>query len=373
MVVATYRSIPEAFFGGSQVLSISSPLQLTWGTKLWDITPTGATQTAILPDARGQSFGVRQHRRHFRPGQSFMIVNGSGSQTLNVQDGASNFLVAIAHGTATQFTLVDGSTQAGVWTFVSDIYAQVGRGATIADGRKPFTIDIEGSGYVYYAGGAREDLISNYGWDAVTPVALRIIVGASAVRGSLSQLDPAISTGQPWPAGSTFMLINRGIITGKGGDGGASGFITTAGGVGQDGGPAFKTYVDITVVNLGTLQGGGGGGGGGGADLVTGTYYEGGGGGGGAGHLFGVGGGIARGPGVGGNGNENAGGAGGAPHPGAAGGNGANPGAVGSAGSNGSSSNGGAGGAAGPYMQVLTGKTVTYIGTGTRLGASVFF
>lgn len=88
--------------------------------------------------------------------------------------------------------------------------------------------------------------------------------------------------------GKKVVIINRGTISGMGGDGGRAGEYTYSGSphaaqAGDRGGPAIIASQAVTIENHGTIQAGGGGGGGGGAIWEASTQRpEDGGGGGGA-------------------------------------------------------------------------------------------
>lgn len=147
-----------------------------------------------------------------------------------------------------------------------------------------------------------------------TVVNVRIAQGV--VVGSTSSSTPAIVTGS-WPVGMAPINVeNNGYIVGRGGNGGAGGFIVALlgagagsfstlseiqGGNGQDGGDAFELNHDVNLTNNGVIGGGGGGGGGNGAAVGTGgssatgddidsiTFIGGSGGAGGAGSVSGSG------------------------------------------------------------------------------------
>ena len=108
----------------------------------------------------------------------------------------------------------------------------------------------------------------------------------------------ALTTGTGWISGSSIQIINNGIITGRGGKGGAGGFAAqsgppwaSAGEPGATGGPGLLVRLPTTITNNGIISGGGtgGGGGGGGADSGQALFY-GAGGGGGGGRPYGEGG-----------------------------------------------------------------------------------
>lgn len=109
---------------------------------------------------------------------------------------------------------------------------------------------------------------------------IRFIFEANAVAGSDSELTYAVETGA-WPELTTpILIINKGLIVGKGGAGGAAGV------AGGNGGPALRLQANIRLNNLRVI-GGGGGGGTGKTFTESGTTVRAGGGG-GAGYSVGV-------------------------------------------------------------------------------------
>lgn len=249
---------------------------------------------------------------------------------------------------------------------------------------------------------------------------ITVTVGpAGGVSASVAQAYAMLVPNEFSPA-DTVTIINNGVITGAGGDGGTGGpalapvfpgFPTAnpsplvgRGSNGVGGANALFVNRPVTVQNNGTISGGGGGGGGGagrsGANPSSPVKAApvrravGGGGGGGGASQIGVGGGVPGGtstmpapttntssaPGfAGSNGGSSAGGAGGparpvAPLTGGAGGAGGSVGAAGSSGTVGSGTmtrtgvqpTAGTGGAAGNY--IVGNPFVTWTATGTRLG-----
>lgn len=214
------------------------------------------------------------------------------------------------------------------------------------------------------------------GWNGTIPLVSYIDVASAARSYSSSTSTPGFSDGGTLPSGSKTVLLNNGIIAGKGGDGGSggsgSGSSGSPGGGGGPGGPGLNASNPMTITNNGTILGGGGGG----AGSPGGQYNDGenntnsGGGGGGGG------GGVEAGAGGGGGPSSGSGGA--PPYPGSAGsggssvspwnGGGGGPGGPGrSAGQPGGSAGTAASGAAGPAT--LGSPTyITWISTGTRLG-----
>lgn len=122
--------------------------------------------------------------------------------------------------------------------------------------------------------------------DDVGEVSITIIISANVIVGSNSSTDFALRTGS-WPAGMDIKIINYGVISGKGGDGGNYG-PGQVGTPGEDGGPGLLVEVPVVVDNQGTIQGGGGGAGAGqGSSNFVVAFRGGGPGGGGAGDELG--------------------------------------------------------------------------------------
>jgi hypothetical protein len=226
-------------------------------------------------------------------------------------------------------------------------------------------------------------LVVNAGWDQNQVVVVTINSGVYCYATSTGENGMTINGS--WPNGLT--LINNGVIAGKGGNGGtgrriqdAFGMGTLGGSSGTGGGKALSISSSVSINNQGTIGGGGGGGGGGGAGIETSydpdRFWQGGGGGGGRSNgNGGTGGGpttwgISNGS-NGSSGSLSSAGAGGGgggqqgnPSTGAKGGDGGNFGAGGGHGSYSGAFGGGSGGSA------LSGNSyVTWIATGTRLGA----
>ena len=224
-------------------------------------------------------------------------------------------------------------------------------------------------------------LAVNAGWNQSSKVIATI--GSGVYISSNSTGTPGLTVNGSFPGGVD--LINNGFIIGMGGAGGAGSNAGSNGVAGGGGGLALSVSVAVTVTNNGTIGGGGGGGGGGGAwqsapipPFFISTYGGGGGGGGGrtgatnsSGGAGGAGGaGVAAGN-AGGAGTSGGGGAGGTPNSAtpSAGAGGAG-GGWGSAGAGGTTSNffsAGGGGAAG--AAISGNSNITYVATGTRLGA----
>lgn len=110
---------------------------------------------------------------------------------------------------------------------------------------------------------------------------IRFIFESNCVAGSADSAAYAVTTGA-WPELLTpILVINQGLIVGKGGDGG------TWNSNGTDGGPALQLQANIRLNNLNIIGGGGGGGGGG--RTTEGTTFVYAGGAGGAGYTIGQG------------------------------------------------------------------------------------
>ena len=227
------------------------------------------------------------------------------------------------------------------------------------------------------------------GWNGTSKVIATINSGIYVSSNSTG--TPGLTVSGSFPGGVE--LVNNGYIIGMGGAGGIGGGISLntriAGSAGSSGGLALSVASAVSITNNGTIGGGGGGGGGGqGGQLFDGKagYNVGGGGGGGgrsgATNSSGGAGGTASGF------TSASGGAGGAGTSASAGGGGAggNPG-YGRGGNGGSGGGWGAGGASGgnvvnsanynigPYgggaagAAVSGNSNITWVATGTRLGA----
>lgn len=238
-------------------------------------------------------------------------------------------------------------------------------------------------------------LAVNAGWNQSSKVVATINSGIYISSNGTG--TPALTVNGSFPGGVE--LVNNGIVAGMGGSGGNGGNrlaqSISAGSSGNSGGLALSVATAISITNNGTVGGGGGGGGGGGACSAQGgacyTWVGTGGSGGGGGQSSaaansnGGSGGAAIGwcmnnQGLSGNagtsGARGTGGAGQTSNNGAVtsggtnGGNGGGWGASGSSGGNAfgsSSSTGGGGGAAG--AAVSGNSNITWVATGTRLGA----
>lgn len=250
-------------------------------------------------------------------------------------------------------------------------------------------------------------LAVNAGWNQNSRVIAT--VGSGVFISSTSTSTPALTVNGSFPGGVE--LINSGSIIGKGGNGAnGGGFIPPPPlskfspylfskptvpnpGSGGGGGNALTTSVALSVTNNGTIAGGGGGGGGGGYGFIlqgkgdSGFVAGGSGGGGGQSYQATTGGTGGSGAqnwdtkGGNGAGGSNAGAGAGSskqsyaypynPYTGfrgGVGGNGASYGASGTSGGGGTAgSGGGAGGAGG--SSVSGNSNITWIATGTRLGA----
>lgn len=226
------------------------------------------------------------------------------------------------------------------------------------------------------------------GWNQLTPLIATVTVNSGVYVSSNSTGTPAFDTGVTFPAGSLLSLNCSGaFIVGMGGAGGTGGGSPPLGwpataGSGSNGGLALRAQHAISINNSGgTIGGGGGGGGGGGHEIFSDgknpqTFPYGGGGGGGGRT------GTTNSPGGGGGGSYMGNGAtGGAGTLSAAGsgGNGGggethrggNGGAWGAAGAGGVGGNGGSSpGPGGSGGAAVSGNSnITWINTGTRLGA----
>jgi hypothetical protein len=364
-MVVLYSSLADSAFGASVARGvITGTTLMLWEHKIVDVAPTAPGAILQLPDARSLGYDPKPTRTGFQ-----FIVTNHGTQSVAIKNVGGTTLVTLGTNAAVKLWLTDKSTANGTWT--TRAYGTLSRGSALAVTRIPFVITINITDASAY--NLHDDLIGAYHWDGTTPVAVTLGVNSNIVRGSNTTALPAIDTGT-LPAGSTTIIIIRGVVAGMGGAGGRGGIanVAAAGLPGAVGGPAMRVWQDTTIANYGVIGGGGGGGGGGGA--AAGPAGDGGGGGGGQGHGPSPGGTVGTlGAQVGGAGTVNVQGSGGAPS-GAAGrgGDGGTAGANGVAGTN-STAAGGAGGAAGPYMLRKTTATINWLVTGTRFGAEVTF
>lgn len=229
------------------------------------------------------------------------------------------------------------------------------------------------------------------GWDQVNPLDAEVTINSGIYISSNSTGVYAFDTGASFPPGSRLAVINNGFIVGRGGNGGAGSRAdpsigtNIAGSAGAAGGGALYVQFPISVTNAGTIAGGGGGGGGGeGHKHVTsdtkGTYVnqaEGGGGGGGRSNTAADASGGSPNGGTGTVSSPGGGGAGGNYEltPVMTGGAGGTGGAWGTGGNSGGGGSGGSSSCGGPYgggaggAAVLGNTNITWINTGTRLGA----
>lgn len=220
-------------------------------------------------------------------------------------------------------------------------------------------------------------LATNAGWDGIRKLVATINSGVLISANSTGASGLTVSGSYP----GGVELINNGTIAGMGGAGGRGNSGSGAGVAGAAGGRALLVSSLLTFRNNGTVAGGGGGGGGAGFALGPpgppffnqATQIGGGGGGGGRTGATNSAGGVAGDStqgtaGAGAQGTSSSAGAGG---PGAQSGDprGGGGGAYGAAGAAGASatSGGGAGGAAG--AAISGNSNITYLATGTRLGA----
>ena len=353
------RTAAHEGYGGSvaYAITVDTKLPLNYG-------PGGARLVSISANA-GRKVRMPSALM-LQEGPSVYTVYNNGSNSFGVYAADNTtLLVTLLAGRIVELHLYDNSTSNGLWSVETAVTPGVS--STIVAARVPMDIT--------YSFGQDINLrtqAERQGYTGDYPLALRVeILSGSTVR-STSPSTPAIDTGVFF-AGSTILLINRGVLSGMGGQGGQGGLGTSANGsAGGAGGDALRARHSVALVNLGVVSGGGGGGGGGGSGTTS--TQGGGGGGGGSGALDGQGGlGGTAGAQAGGQGFLVYGGIGGnGATGGAAGGNGGQIGGVGFAGTNGTGGTGGAGGAAGYSLRSVGGGPVISIVTaGTRYGSEV--
>lgn len=333
---------------------MSTPGNTPGSCRLYEFVPD-ATRGIVLP-ACGYS----------RPGEHITVWNNNATHSILVVDrGLGTLVTTIAPQNVVTFYLKE-ATSVGVWALRT--YGASAASASLSMDRVPLdhhiTTDVVDFDLREYW--------DAHGYDGVTPAALRVWMATESynyIAGASTTSEVAFDSGE-WPTGTTLLLFNHGVISGKGGAGGRGGDVPPGllAGVGQPAGDAMKLRVDTALVNYGTIQGGGGGGGGG----IEVNGAAGGGGGGGAGHTHSAGG-LA---GLGGGGLPGASGSlygfGSPGGGGMSGGFGGPPGLGGNQASGGTSL-GAAGGAAGRSILSLTGITLTKLRTGTITGAEATF
>lgn len=99
-------------------------------------------------------------------------------------------------------------------------------------------------------------------WDTVQATGLyargatkvTVTIGSGVSVGSTSTSQPALDTGSQWSVNDELVIVNNGVIVGKGGDS------PTATGNGNPGGLGLKAQYAVSITNNGTIAGGGGSG-----------------------------------------------------------------------------------------------------------------
>ena len=128
------------------------------------------------------------------------------------------------------------------------------------------------------------------GWNGVTPKQIVVSLSRGIVLGSSYTNSPAMKVDTRIPLNSSVIIINDGLISGKGGEGGGLSSSTSYGVNGENVGPSLWAERPCVVENLYQLFGGGGGAGSGRNYVYYGKTLQGGAGGGGAGTDVGLGG-----------------------------------------------------------------------------------
>jgi hypothetical protein len=264
-------------FGGSVTLTLTAgdvlALRAGYGQpRLYELDPSEPDCTVSLPDAR-----------RLRPGVAhFVVLNADNTDSFDIllNDGATT-LTTVQTGKLAILHLQANATANGTW--VVETRDSFAKGSLLGTNRYPVTLifneNVDRPNLSYLA--------QQRGWDGVSPVAMVVTVNSTGI---VYNADQTGGTATPeaslrfegFPANSTFLLVNFGLIAGRGGRGGNGGPFAVTKTSGQPGGSAVSTDANLTLANFGTIQGGGGGG--------VGT--TGGSGGGGAGYAPGLGGNI---------------------------------------------------------------------------------
>lgn len=101
------------------------------------------------------------------------------------------------------------------------------------------------------------------GWNGTSPLTATVTIASGVVVSANSTSAYAFDTGTGFPTGSTLALVNNGYVIGMGGAGGSASYAYWLGCKGGPGGAALLAQAPIAVTNNGTIGGGGGGGNGG--------------------------------------------------------------------------------------------------------------
>lgn len=349
-------------WGGSRYVELTSdgyilpvPSGVPGACRFLELNPSDVPHLVFLP------FGG-----YCRKGEHLTIWNSNGANWVVVLDQGLTVVAIVLAGQVGTFWLRDNSTAAGSWA-VTLKSAAAGTSRTFD--RIPLEHTITSDVYDFNL----RSYCDAHGYDGSKPASVRLTIGKPSYQyivGSTNTLTYAFDSGD-WPAGSTLLIVNHALVSGRGGDGGPGGpknqLVLMEALNGLPGGDAMRLRLDTAIVNYRKIQGGGGGGAGAAGD----GNAAGGGGGGGAGHGPSVGGAAGSG------GGAVQGLSGGAYGPGSGGG-GAMSGAYGGdpgTGGNGSNSSptfiGGAGGEAGRSIVRSSGVTVTKIVAGTIVGSEV--
>ena len=264
-------------FGGSVTLTLTAgdtlALRAGYGQpRLYELDPSEPDCTVSLPDAR-----------RLRPGVAhFVVLNADNTDSFDIllNDGTTT-LTTVQTGKLVILHLQANASANGTW--VVETRDSFAKGSALGTNRYPVTL-------IFNENVDRPNLsflAQQRGWDGVSPVAMVVTVNSTGI---VYNADQTGGTATPeaslrfegFPANSTFLLVNFGLIAGRGGKGGDGGPFAVTKTSGQPGGSAVSTDANLVLANFGTIQGGGGGG--------VGT--TGGSGGGGAGYAPGLGGNI---------------------------------------------------------------------------------
>jgi len=333
---------------------LSTPSGVPGSARFFDIVPD-VPRVLLLP------FGAIS-----RPGEHLTVWNHTDTQVIAFVDQGLTTVGYLLPNEVAKLWLRGSPTVAGSWAM--KVYSGAA-GTETTYGRVPLDYRITSDSVDFNL----RSYWDSHGYDGSTPAALRCWIGSEDYTyavGASSTDGYGFDSGD-WPEGTTLLLINHAVVSGRGGKGGRGGSVPPGllSGDGLPGGTAMRLSVDTALVNLETIQAGGGGGGGG----SEGAGIAGGGGGGGAGHVSSEGGAAGLG------GGAIVGYAGSLYGPGAGGGGwvsgayGGDPGTDGNGKNSDPSYPGGYGGLAGKSIIVKAGATLTKIRTGIITGAEDTF
>lgn len=270
--------LAEQYYGGSVDAGVITHDYIIGPKSLVVVQPASAGPSVILPDP---------NKRYLARGAYYHIVNSSPTYSLPVKDYTSTYTLFIIPPMSGVFAVWGGGVAIHGWVITIRNPGGTIIGSALAANAESMLIELKSTQSHFMV---RNAAIAK-GWDTTTPLAITLLIEASAVIYSYNTSVASIRSGDWWPVGSSLSIICRGQVYGKGGNAGRGGIASTAspgGYPGSNGGPAIDTLLDTIVIVSGEIKGGGGGGGGGDGGATPSLNHGGGGGGGCPGGLGGA-------------------------------------------------------------------------------------